>query len=258
MPSIRFLALLPLLGCAPEMGIWLLEIDAVNTVECEETLSHNFIDVVPPTTESEDPNWTEEENGSESPELAFVQVEKGGGNLCVMLWGNKTLPGTCDGSSWNFEWSGEEKGNSSRVHALGYTYSHDYDYQSKTKLSLEISGESASGSLNNNSSTSDSWMESDMWAQAVGLQKGDMPVGRYLKTRTTDEEGNATVSPTANSRPNSECAASECTLEASATCTTPKRSVRAYYYAFGEDPNFTNLKNNSQSAGYPQQPGGGE
>jgi hypothetical protein len=257
MRSIRFLALLPVFGCAPEMGIWLLEIDAPGPIECEETLTHNFIDVVPPTTETEDPNWTEEDNAEESPELAFVQVEKGGGNLCVMLWGNRTLPGTCDGSNWQFDWSLTDTGNSSRVHALGYTYSHDYDYESKTKLSLEISGDSATGSLNNSTATNDSFVESDMWAQAVGVQKGRMPVGRYLNTRTTDAEGNATVSPTSNSRPNSECAASECTLDAAETCSAPKRTVRAYYYAFGEDPNYNNLKNNSQSSGYPQQQGGG-
>jgi hypothetical protein len=256
MRPIRLLALLPILGCAPEMGIWLLEIEAASPIECEETLAHNFIDVVPPATETEDPNWTEEDNGTESPELVFVQVEKGGGNLCVMLWGNKTLPGTCDGSNWQFEWSLEDVGDSSRVHALGYTYSHEYDYLSKTKLSLETSGESASGNLNNSTATSDSFVESDMWAQAVGVQKGRMPVGRYLNTRSTDEEGNPTVSPTSNSRPNGECAASECTLDATEACSTPQRSVHAYYYDYGEEPNYENLKSNAQSSGFPQQPAG--
>ena len=53
-----------------------------------------------------------------------------------------------------------------------------------------------------------------------------------------------------NTRPDSECAASECTLEASETCSMPGQNVRAYHYVFGENPNFDNLRDNSQEGGF--------
>jgi hypothetical protein len=262
MRSFYLLAVLPLAGCAPDLGIWLLEIDAGTATECEESITHNFVDVIPPVEEEDDPNWTVQEGASESPQLAFVQVEKGDGNLCVMLWGNRVLPGTCDGSDWSFEWTQKDVGNNSQVHALGYTYSHEYDYSKKTKLTLDVSGGSATGSLTGNESTQDSYIESDMWAQAVGQPGGAMPVGAYLKTRTTDEDGNVSVDPTENSRANSECAASECTLDATESCSDDARTVRAYYYAFAEDPDYASVKGNGQTAGYPQgggpQGGGGQ
>jgi hypothetical protein len=255
MRSIPILGLLSLLGCAPDTGIWLLEIDASGASECETTLAHNFVDVVAPTTGAdEDPNWTEEDNSTQSPELVFVQVESGGGDLCSMLWGTKVLPGTCVGSSWNFKWDAEDMGDSSSVHALGYTYSESYEYRAKTNLSLNVSSESGTGTLKSSSTTNDSYIESDMWAQAVGVTTGRLPAGRYLKTQTTNAEGAPTISATANTRPDSECAASECTLDATSTCSTPERTVRAYYYAFGDDPNYNNVKNNSQSAGFPTVP----
>jgi hypothetical protein len=259
MRSIRFLGLICFIGCAPETGIWLLEIDASGASECEETLAHNFVDVVAPATEAdEDPNWTEEGNSTKSPELVFVQVESGGGSLCSMLWGGKVLPGTCDGSTWNFEWIAEDKGDSSSVHALGYTYSESYEYRAKTSLSLNVSSESGTGALNSSSTTNDSYIESDMWAQAVGVQNGRLPASRYLKTQTTDAEGAPVLVGTTNSRPNSECAASECTLDAASTCSAPERTVRAYYYAFGDDPNYNNVKTNTQSAGFPAAPSSGQ
>jgi len=239
------------------MGIWLLEIDASGETECEETLEHNFIDFVLDPDEEEDPNWTSDESSSESPELQFVQIKEGGGNLCVMVWGNTVLPGSCDGSSWSFEWTRKDVGTQSDVHALGYTFSHEYDYNAKTKLNLEVSGESASGTLKGNASTRDAYIESDMWAQAVGVPDGRMPVGNWLRTRSTDEEGNVTVSPTKNTRPNSECAASECTLTAEESCQDADRTVRAYYYAFAEDADYSGIRANSQAGGFPQQQGGG-
>lgn len=259
MRSIRFIGLLSLVGCAPETGIWLLEIDASDASECEDTLVHNFVDVVAPAADSaEDGNWTDEESSTKSPELAFVQVENGGGKICSMLWGNKVLPGTCDGSSWSFEWNAEEVGDVSNVHALGYTFSQSYEYRATTRLSLEVSSESGTGTLNNSNTTSDSYIESDMWAQAVGVPDGRLPAGRYLKTQTTDAEGNPSLVATNNSRPNSECAASECTLDAESSCTTPERIVRAYYYDFGENPDYNSMKNNTQSSGFPQAPNSGQ
>jgi hypothetical protein len=222
-------------------------------------LVHNFVDVIDPTTQTtEDGNWTEEESSSQSPELVFVQVENSGGKICSMLWGNKILPGTCDGSTWSFEWALEDTGDVSSVHALGYTFSQTYEYRAKTNLNLEVSSVSGTGTLNTSSTTSDSYIESDMWAQAVGVPVGRLPAGRYLKKRTTDDDGNPTTVAVNNSRPNSECAASECTLDATSTCATPERIVRAYYYDFGEDPDYNTVKNATQAAGYPQAPNNGQ
>jgi|GEM_PF-2959813 len=258
MRKLLFLALWPLAACSPDLGIWLLEIDPEGTLECEESLTHNFVNVLEPATEEEeDANWTTEESGSESPELAFVQIEVGAGDMCVMLWDNRILPGTCKGSSWEFTWDSSEVGSSSETHALGYTYSHTYDHKVSTTISLDMSGSSGSGNLDSERATIDSYIESDMWAQAVGVPGGQMPVGNYLKVRGTDESGNVTITPATNTRPNSECAASECTIDANESCTTPSRKVRAVYYQFPEDADYDSVKNNTQSSGYPLASGGG-
>ena len=239
-----------LAACAPETGIWLLEIDTSDSVSCEETLTHNFINVLSPTKEDDDPNWTQEESSSASPALGFVQVEMGSGSNCVMLWGNQVMPGTCSGGEWSFEWERQDTGSSSNVHALGYTFSHDYDYTNVARLTLNMASSSGSGKFKNETSTIDSYIESDMWAEAVGVSDGQMPASSYLQTGTFDSEGNPVLETVYNTRADSECAASECTLDAAVTCATPEQTVRAYHYVFGEEPNYDNMRESSQDAGF--------
>ena len=239
-----------LAACAPETGIWLLEIDTPQSSSCEETLTHNFINVLSTTKEEDDPNWTQEDSSSESPSLSFAQIEMGSGSNCVMLWGDQVLPGTCSGGAWNFEWDREDSGSSNNVHALGYTFRHDYNYTNTSKLSLTMASTSGTGKLNVERNTVDSYVESDMWAEAVGVSSGQMPVSSYLQTGTFDSDGNPVLQTLYNTRPDSECAASECTLEASEICSAPGQNVRAYHYVFGENPNFDNMRENAQDGGF--------
>ena len=252
------LSLLGLAACAPETGIWLLEVNTSGETSCESTLTHNYVNVVEPMEDSEDdPNWTEESNASESPQLQFVQIEMGAGTNCIMLSGSNVYPGTCDGSSWTFEWALEDIGDTSQEHALGYLYSHNYEYTASTKLKLEISGESGSGTMTEEVFRQDIYSESDMWAQSVGVPAGRMPVGDYLKKMGQDPDGNPILQEVANTRANTECAASECSLEATETCSSAASTVRANHYTFSENTNYNNVRDNGQSSGVPPaQPNG--
>ena len=256
MRSALTIGLFGLAACAPETGIWLLEIDAQGDTSCETTFTHNFVNVVEPETTEDDPNWSDNSSSSESPSLRFVQIEMGSGNNCVMLWGTEVYPGTCDGGSWKFKWELKDSGATNQEHALGYTYSHAFEYLDTTQLTLEVAGASASGTLSENASSQDIYSESDMWAAAVGLTMGQMPVGRYLKKMAQDDEGNPIVENAVNTRAGTECAASECSIESEEICSSEDRTVRANFYAFGEDPNYDNLRNNSQNQGIPAEPGG--
>ena len=248
-----------LTACAPETGIWLLEIDATSDgTSCETAFTHNFVNVVEPQTEEDDPNWSEEGTESVSPSLRFIKVEMGGGTNCVMLWGNEVFPGTCDGSDWTFKWDLREEGDTQQTHALGYTYSHVYEYVVGTQLNLNVSGSTGSGSLKEEISRKDTYVESDMWAQAVGQEMGQMPVGDYLKRMGQDSEGNQVIQDAANTRANTECAASECSIDYSEVCSSDVRTVVATHYAFGEDPSYDDVRGSVQNSGVPgQQPGGG-
>ena len=81
MRSALTISLLGLAACAPETGIWLLEIDAQGDTSCETTFTHNFVNVVEPETTEDDPNWSDNSSSSESPSLRFVQIEMGSGKI---------------------------------------------------------------------------------------------------------------------------------------------------------------------------------
>ena len=246
-----------LTACAPETGIWLLEIEASTDSTCESALTHNFVNVIEPAEEEDDPNWSEESTASVSPTLRFVKVEMGGGTNCVLLWGNEVFPGTCDGSNWSFKWDLREEGDTLQNHALGYTYSHVYEYVESTELTLNVSGTTGSGSLSEGSSRKDVYSESDMWAQAVGQAMGQMPAGTFLRKMGQDSEGNPIVSPATNTRADTECAASECSIDYTETCTAESRTVVATHYAFGDDPSYDDVRGSIQNPGVPTpQPSG--
>lgn len=257
----RLLAAAPialLAACAPETGIWLLEIEAAGETTCESTFTHNFVNVVEPNQDEDDPNWSEEGGESESPSLRFVKVEMGGGTNCVMLWGNEVLPGTCDGSNWTFKWDLRDEGDTQQTHALGYTYSHVYENVVSTELKLNVSGTTGSGTLKEGVSRMDVYTESDMWAQAVGQAMGQMPVGDYLKKMGQDSDGNPVVQDAINTRADTECAASECSIDYSEICSSDERTIVATHYTFGDDPSYEDVRGNVQNSGVPsQQPGGG-
>ena len=247
-------------ACAPETGIWLLEVEVSSDSACETALTHNFVNVVEPAEEEDDPNWSEEGSDSSSPSLRFVKVEMGAGSNCIMLWGTEVYPGTCDGSDWSFQWDLREEGDVLQNHALGYTFSHTYEYVDSTELTLNVSGAAGSGSLKESTSRKDVYAESDMWAQAVNQATSQMPVGDFLKKMGQDSEGNPIVMPATNTRPDAECAASECSIDYSETCSGEARSVVATHYAFGDDPSYDDVRGNVQNPGVPstpQQGGGG-
>ena len=87
------------------------------------------------------------------------------------------------------------------------------------------------------------------FGEAIASQKH----ADYCKTLTVnklppvegcaDEDGNPVLLPVANTRANTECAASECSLEATESCSGDARTVRASHYTFTENTNYDNVRN---------------
>jgi hypothetical protein len=240
----------PLLAaCSPDMGIWMLRVDMdVLDDECSSVIEHNIIGgFVEEETITDD--WVEEDTQESSEQIGFVEIHEGSGDSCVLIWGETTFPGNCSGGTWSFEWSKDRNTTESRTHALGYTFSKIANTNSTTTISLNIDGDYGTGALSTDRSSDSAWVESDMWAEGVGMQGGQIPYAAFVSIQRIDDEGNPSIVGASNTRPNAECSQSDCTLTVVDTCVGDDYTIVANRYVFEEGSDYGDYDTTGQTPG---------
>jgi len=240
----------PLLtACSPDMGIWMLRVNVdVAEDECTSTVEHNVIGgFIEEEAASDD--WVEDETTESSEQIAFVEIHEGAGDSCVLIWGSDTFPGTCSGGNWSFEWTKERNSEESRTHALGYAFNKVANANSSTTINLNIDGDYGSGGLTTSSSSDSIWSESDMWAEGVGMQGGQIPFSAFVSIQRMDPEGNPSVVGAANSRANAECSQSDCSLTVVESCVGDEYTITANRYIFDEGVGYGDYDSTGQTPG---------
>ena len=225
------LALAPLLGaCAPDMGVWMFRIDMdVEEDLCEQVVEHNIIGGFE-EVDDESSDWVEDETRDASEMIAFVEISEGAGDSCLLVWGEYAFPGTCSGSAWTFEWEKSLDSSESKTHVLGYAFSHESKADAVTTITLNIDGDYGTGMMVTDSSTSNSYVESDMWAEGVGLQGGQTPFSAFVSVQKMDEGGNPVTTGAVNTRAMAECSQSDGTLNVTETCQGGEYKIVANRY----------------------------
>ena len=247
----RLILVAPLLAaCSPDMGIWMLRVNVdVAEDDCISTVEHNIIGgfIQEDDTMSED--WVEDDTQESSDQLAFVEIHEGSGDSCILIWGDTSFPGNCSGGSWTFEWTKERNTTESRTHALGYSFNKIATENSTTTITLNIDGDYGTGGLTTNSNSDAAWVESDMWAEGVGMQGGQIPYTAFVSIQRMDEQGNPSVVPASNTRANAECSQSDCSLNVVDNCAGDEYTIVANRYVFEDGSDYGDYDSTGQTPG---------
>jgi len=251
-PSIAILTgLIALTGCTAGQieGVWMLLLDPAPDTECQDVVSHNFVNGVPLDTEVEDgPDpWTEESSDSRSGSMSFAQITWTGDGEALLVMGGQAYPGSeSDSGLWTFDWEGSEETYDSAVHGQGYTYTESVQATSTTALTLTFDKGTASGALSESSTSLKAWTETDNWNDSlVGLGVGQIPVGEYLKIVNSF---NNTEAPAVNDAIPSDCTNRPCSLTVSSVCDS-ERAVAATRTGYDDEDAYDLLENYGQAEG---------
>jgi hypothetical protein len=208
-----------LLACAPTSGTWMFTKDVTPATgdECTDDVIHNFVGAYEPIEAGDDPSWTETETGALSAEVFFARIE-GAGDGAVLIVGTEALPGALqDDGSWLFYWTSATDGADSLDHLTGYTYDHSFATSSTLRVQGTFTGGSFEGTYDSETQSTDSWAESDTWADeaaAIVGGTGAVPASDYLlRIDTAGVEGAAS-----NTQAEYDCGVAGCTLTVSQSC----------------------------------------
>lgn len=199
-----------------EAGIWALYLPADTTIECEDTITHNFSESSIPEDEIVDEgDWTITEELNISDSMTFVQIEELGDGNALLLMGAEAYPGVETANGWKFSWEGSEDSSSTEDHSSGYSYNAVVQGSSIITIKFNVDGETAKGTISSSAETLRSWSETDEWdPKELGFDRGQIPSSAYLVQTAPD--GKSEV-PTNNRSTNAECGGT-CALEVSTVC----------------------------------------
>jgi hypothetical protein len=247
---IKIIFAAPLLAaCSPDMGIWMLRVNVdVVDDECTSVVEHNIIGGFTQEEELSD-EWVEEETQESSDQLAFVEIHEGSGDSCILIWGDTTFPGNCSGGTWTFEWTKENNSTETRTHALGYIFNKVSTSNSMTTINLNVDGDYGTGALSTSSNSDSTWVESDMWAEGVGMQSGQIPYSVFVSVQRIDDEGAPAVVGATNTRANAECSQSDCSLAVVEACAGDEYTIIANRYVFEDGSDYGDYDSTGQASG---------
>lgn len=237
------LAFVLLSGCAPTDQIWLFQVPWLNEPDCQQEISHNFVDAYIPETPPGD--WLETDESDQSDALYFAQFVPEGTDSAVLVIANEVWPGTSTGDGeWEFTWTGVEDTRSSREHDAGYRFTEQAYSETRETITMAIDQDTASGEWAVVTTTDFTWTESDEWDAEVGLPVGDIPSATYLAYDLDEAEG----LPRTNMSDEIECGATTCQLRVVDTC-SGSRDYEAILTGYSEEEAYDQLEATTQPHG---------
>jgi len=248
-PSIALMAALT--GCTASQveGVWMLFLDPAPELECQDVVSHNFINATTLDADSGDgiDPWTEDGSEARSGSVSFAQITYTGDGEALLVMGGQAFPGReTDGGPWIFDWEGMEQQRDSLSHAQGYDYAESNEATSTTALTLTFEKGTASGTLTESSTSLKTWTESDNWNDnLIGLGAGQIPADAWLKVVNliNDDE-----TPASNTPISEDCTSEPCSLTVSSVCDS-QRAVAATRTGYEDEDAYDLLENYGQSEG---------
>jgi hypothetical protein len=216
-----------LLACGgPTDGTWLFTrtLTLPGTPTCASDVTHNLIGGVVPTSETtEDTAWVETETGAVSDEAFFARISTTAEGA-VMVVGEEVLVGRAqDDGTWAFAWTATEDTRSDAAHATGYRFANTAAASRTLRMSGSFTGGTFEGSWDEESTSTESWSETDTWtadAEPHAGASGRTPFSLYL----LKDDGAGNLSTPSNGRDTFDCGAGSaagtngCALAVSTNC----------------------------------------
>ncbi len=215
-------------GCGGDVqGAWTIELPFVADEACADVVDHDFIEAVPITDDPAGGADTGADTGvpldttedqSTTTRLLYARIEQTAGSSAVLILGDEAWLGQQQGDgSWLFSWAGEDVDDRSDSHETGYALTESWRLTTDESITLSVSGDGGTGTWASATAEAHTWTEPDSWAEAVGLDPGQIPAASYLRY-ADDAQLFDPGDPVVNTRQGQECDDSPCRLSVEHAC----------------------------------------
>jgi hypothetical protein len=194
-------------GCSSGGGdVWVLYLESADDSGFTRTVDHNFTGASVPDDGPTDDDWTFTSTYEDSGSLAFAQlITSKGENDGYLVYDYVALPGTREGDTWTFTWTGDSVENDREEHSSGFFSARTETDDTTVTVTLTVDGGVASGQVVTNTNRRIRYDETDAWNADAVFTSSDIPAWSYLEGPDGDYVENYSDS--------AECAGTECFLE---------------------------------------------